>query len=144
MTPTVLDAWPLLPGCRGSYPTAAPGVPDMLAWLTYSHGMAKSKSKSKSKQSAQSAPTLRVWWIPQVPGKPFHVSVKSVDEAKLVIRTLANYDLFQFENHIKGDYCNAGGLEQLEPDGEWFEWEDADGYSIDVHVMLEASDGCEK
>lgn len=83
---------------------------------------------------------LRVWWIPQVPGKAFHVPVKSVDEAKLVLATLARYDLFQLENRIKPDFCNAGGLEVCEelgdsPGGttqfEWCEWSNEDGDSID-------------
>jgi hypothetical protein len=39
---------------------------------------------------------LRVWWIPQIPGEPFYVSVNSLEEAKLILNTLAEYDLFQF------------------------------------------------
>ena len=84
---------------------------------------------------------LRVWWIPQVPGTPFHVPVKNIDEAKLLLKTLANYDLFQLKNKIKGDYCNAGGLEICEvyapvsgegsSDNEWCEWCNEDGDSID-------------
>lgn len=89
---------------------------------------------SKQKASPQK---LRVWWIPQVPGKPFHVPVKNVNEAKLLLNTLANYDLFQFENKIKPDYCNAGGLEVYEVTddeakiSEWCEWTNDDGDSID-------------
>jgi len=80
---------------------------------------------------------LRVWWIPQIPGKPFHVSVKNVNEAKLLLNTLANYDLFQLENKIKPDYCNAGGLEVFEVTDEeakisdWCEWTNENGDSID-------------
>lgn len=75
-------------------------------------------------------PKLRVWWIPQVPMKPFHVNVKTIGEAKLVLDTLARYDTFQFENRIKPDYCNAGGLQMLE-DSEWTDWYDEDGNDID-------------
>jgi len=64
---------------------------------------------------------LRVWWIPQVPMKAFRVDVKTIDEAKLLLKTLAQYDLFQYENNIKPDYCNTGGLETFE-DGDWCEW----------------------
>ena len=74
---------------------------------------------------------LQVWWIPQIPMKMFTVNVKTLGEAKLLLNVLANYDLFQFENNIKPDYCNAGGLrqwdEELEPDenGEcWSDWYD--------------------
>lgn len=72
---------------------------------------------------------LRVWHIPQVPGKAFRVPVDSLVQAKLVLDTLANYDLFQYENSIKPDYCNAAGLEVYssygneEGDGPgWEEW----------------------
>lgn len=73
---------------------------------------------------------LRVWWIPQVPMKAFHVPVKSIDEAKLVLDTLTRYDLFQLENNIKPDFCNAGGLVVFE-DGDWCDWYDEDGNGID-------------
>ena len=73
---------------------------------------------------------LRVWWIPQVPGKRFEVPVKLLSEAVLLLRTLADYDSFQFKNRIKPDYCNAGGLIIFE-DGEWVDWYDADGNDID-------------
>lgn len=92
----------------------------------------------KVSSPATSIGDLRVWWIPQVPGTPFHVKVKNTDEAKLLLKTLANYDLFQFKNKIKGDYCNAGGLEVFEDisedpkvGGEWCEWCNEDGDSID-------------
>jgi len=84
---------------------------------------------------------LRVWWIPQVPMKAFHVPVKDTEQAKLILDTLAFYDLFQLENHIKPDYSNAGGLEVYVDDinGEgkpgWEEWEDEDGNNIDDSVI---------
>lgn len=76
------------------------------------------------------ASALRVWWIPQVPGKRFFVSVDTVPEAMKLLSVLANYDRFQLENHIKPDYCNTGGLEVLE-DGEWVDWYDEAGNNID-------------
>jgi superinfection exclusion protein gp17 len=69
---------------------------------------------------------LRVWWVPQIPGKPFLCEVASLSEAKLIIEVLADYDRFQFENNIKPDYCNAGGLSEYQ-DGEWSDWYDHDG-----------------
>lgn len=73
---------------------------------------------------------LRIWWVPQVPGEPFHVDVATAAEARLLLDTLARYDQFQFDNNIKPDYSNAGGLEVFE-DGEWCDWYDADGDDID-------------
>ena len=83
---------------------------------------------------------LRVWWIPQVPMCAFYVPVKTVDEAILVLDTLAKYDLFQYENDVKDDYCNAGGLEILDWPNGWREWYDEDGFDID-EIMREREDG---
>lgn len=62
----------------------------------------------------------RVWWVPQVPMKAFVYEVPDQETAELVVDILAQYDLFQFENRIKPDYCNAGGIQAWE-DGEWVE-----------------------
>jgi len=74
--------------------------------------------------------SLRVWWIPQVPGKPFLVEMPDLKSAALIMDTLANYDKFQFENRIKPDYCNAGGLSVFEG-GEWCDWYSDDGEDFD-------------
>ena len=91
--------------------------------------MKAAKSKWKTRPLTSSAGALRVWHIPQVPGKPFHVDVASLEEALKVLDTLAFYDLFQWKNNIKPDYANAQGLEVFE-DGEWIEWQDEDGNEI--------------
>lgn len=76
---------------------------------------------------------LQVWWIPQVPCKAFNVPVKTPEEAILILDTLAKYDLFQLENNIKPDYCNAGGLNVFE-EGEWSTWYHPDtGDDIDEY-----------
>ena len=77
---------------------------------------------------------LKVWWIPQIPGKPFEVLVANIGEAQRLLKVLADYDIFQFENKIKPDYCNAGGL-LVHEDGEWTDWTDPDGNSIDEVEM---------
>ena len=74
---------------------------------------------------------LRVWHIPQVPMKAFYVEVETPEEAIKVLDILADYDLFQFENRVKPDYCNAQGLEEWdEQEGEWYEWYSEDGLGI--------------
>lgn len=86
---------------------------------------------------------MRVWWIPQVPGKPFHVNVADVNQAKFVLETLARYDSFQYKHRIKSDYCNAGGLEYFDPEAVddssvedgWWEWADDEGN--DVNELLQ-------
>jgi hypothetical protein len=75
---------------------------------------------------------LKVWWIPQVAMKAFEVPVNTVAEAKLLLKTLADYDIFQFENKVKPDYCNTGGLVIFDAkENEWIDWENEDGDSID-------------
>ena len=87
---------------------------------------------------------LQVWWIPQVPGKPFEVDVGSVYEAVKIMSVLAEYDQFQFENNIKPDYCNAGGLRQWTDnvDGEgtpgWEDWHDEHTGEDDPELWIQA------
>lgn len=69
----------------------------------------------------------RVWWIPQIPMKSFKVEVDSLDKAKLLTEVLADYDLFQYENKVKPDYSNTGGIETFEG-GEWCEVDEDDDY----------------
>jgi len=52
---------------------------------------------------------LRVSHFPQVPCKAFHVDVNSIEEAMKIKNILANYDLFQYNNRIKPDYCKMFG-----------------------------------
>lgn len=96
------------------------------------------EDETDSDQALEPEGTLRVWWIPQIPMKPFHVPVKNLDEATLLLRTLADYDLFQLANRVKPDFCNAGGLEVVE-DGEWVEWYDPEtGDDIDDRRLAAA------
>lgn len=80
-------------------------------------------------REATSSGALRAWHIPQVPGPVFRVPAATPREAALLLRALADYDLFQYENRIKPDYANAQGLEVYE-DGEWCEWVDEQGDDV--------------
>ena len=72
---------------------------------------------------------LEIWHIPQVPMKAFRKPVKNIEEAKLLLKTLWDYDIFQFKNHIKPDYFNASGLEEF--DGkEWSEYYNNEGDDV--------------
>lgn len=79
------------------------------------------KIRENMARPAPKAGDLRVWHIPQIPGKPFLVPVANIVEGKLLLDALAHYDLFQFENRIKPDYANGGVLNVFE-DGEWTDW----------------------
>lgn len=61
---------------------------------------------------------FQVWHIPQVPMKAFVVEVDDVHEAFRLSGTLAMYDLFQYKNRVKPDYCNATGV-NVWFDNEW-------------------------
>ncbi|MCK4503388.1 MAG: hypothetical protein KAU22_10160 [Desulfuromonadales bacterium] len=86
---------------------------------------------------------LRVWWIPQLPGKSFYVGVGSVAEGVKIMVTLAQYDLFQLENNIKPDYCNCGGMQMFDPndtedapEGSWVSWHDEESGEDDPDLWL--------
>lgn len=83
---------------------------------------------------------LQVWWIPQVPGTPFEVDVSSVEEGVRIMDVLAEYDEFQYENDIKPDYCNAGGLRMWTEDDDWEDWYCGNGveYFDDPRDWLES------
>lgn len=86
---------------------------------------------------------LRVWWIPQIPGKPWHYYVDSIPEGALLLDALADYDAFLLANNHRVDYSNAGGLEVYTGSSStrdaWEEWETEDGRTITdvLHEMHE-------
>lgn len=86
---------------------------------------------------------LQVWWIPQVPMKPFFFPVKTLEQGVKFLRVLADYDKFQVENRIKPDYCNAGGIQMWDKnsDGEgtpgWTDWCEEETGEDDPEVYLE-------
>ena len=72
---------------------------------------------------------LWVWWIPQVPMKSFNVTIDSIQQGRFLLKALAEYDLFQLENRVKPDFCNAGGIAYKHPsltEGEWWDFPDDD------------------
>jgi Superinfection exclusion gene product 17 len=85
---------------------------------------------------------LQVWWIPQIPMDSFMVPVKDVEEGAKLLDVLANYDMFQFKNNIKPDYCNAGGLNMFDADCDgdgnagWCDWYDEETGEEDPHTYL--------
>jgi hypothetical protein len=65
---------------------------------------------------------LKVWYIPQVPMEAFEVIVPDNDlkTAKLLLNTIIDFSIFEFENKVKPDYSDAGGICRVE-DGEWWD-----------------------
>lgn len=63
---------------------------------------------------------LRVWYIPQLPSKPFIFPVPDIDTALIVSDAIVGLSIHEFENNIKPDYSDALGIERFE-DGVWCE-----------------------
>ncbi len=86
--------------------------------------------------------TLRVWWQPQVPMKSFYVYVDTIGEAISVVDLLGDYDYFEFDNDVKPDFSNAGGVEML-VGNEWEDWEGmhGDNYFDDLDEYIAYLEG---
>lgn len=81
---------------------------------------------------------LRVSHFPQIPCKGFVVEVEDLKQAKKICDVLANYDLFQYENRIKPDYCNATVIEEFdEEEQEWMSWCDEETGIDDIDEYFE-------
>lgn len=67
---------------------------------------------------------LKVWWIPEVPGKGCQMFVPSPQMAGVALEVLALYDLFLYKEELRSpsDFSNAGGVVVWNKEGN--EWED--------------------
>ena len=86
----------------------------------------------------------KVWYIPQVPMAAFEVEVPDVPSARMVLDALSAFSLFEFENRVKPDYCDAGGIVVLDH-GEWRDLEEDDEEFCDAcFAGTESSEHFEK
>ncbi len=67
---------------------------------------------------------------------PFYAEVETLEQGVLLLDVLARYDQFQYENNVKPDYCNAGGIQVLDDDGDWVDWYDDETGEDDPAVFL--------
>jgi hypothetical protein len=67
---------------------------------------------------------FRAWYIPQVPMHPFEVERPTAVEAQAALDLITNFSIFEFDNNIKPDYSDAGGVEEWDEAAQ--EWFDAD------------------
>ena len=64
-------------------------------------------------------------------------------ESMKIKNILANYDLFQYDNRIKPDYCNVTTIDMWDEvsDGEgnpgWCNWTDEEDYEIDCYELVD-------
>lgn len=103
-----------------------------------------SKAPGWNKPKTPKVGDLCVWHNPQVGAVGnFYYPVASVEEAKTVLSLLAYYDLWQYDNNVKGDYVSAAGLSVYEgvPAGEeassdgWYEWADEET-GMDISELM--------
>lgn len=77
---------------------------------------------SKMTEMGDKRQKFRAWYIPQIPGKPFLVYADTYAKAQFAEEVMGKLSLFEFENRIKPDYADAGGVEKWDDtDGEWYE-----------------------
>lgn len=75
---------------------------------------------------------LKVFYAPQVPMKAFEVKAIDLPDAVRVLSIITNFSIFEYENKIKPDYSDYGGVVRYEADGEGgFEWCDVDQDELD-------------
>ncbi|WP_197247582.1 hypothetical protein [Brevibacillus laterosporus] len=56
------------------------------------------------------------------------------EQAGLIYNTLADYDLFQYDNNIKPDYANATVVEFWnKEEQDWLEWSDEETGIDDIN-----------
>jgi hypothetical protein len=91
----------------------------------------------------------RVYWVPQIPMRPFHYEVPDYRAGVMLEDALGKYDLFQFENNVKPDYCNMGGVQWSHPvltEGEWWDMDEDEaeyfGLRCDLPTSPDGSDHC--
>jgi hypothetical protein len=71
-----------------------------------------------------SAARFKAWYIPQVPMKAFEVEKPSAVEAQAALDLITAFSIFEFENNIKPDYSDAGGISKWDETEQcWFDYE---------------------
>ena len=80
---------------------------------------------------------LPVWWVSNPPHLGERYQVKDIPEAIETLSALAERDL------AFGDLvvCSAGGLEQLDADGNWYKFHDEEDHDIDDIIELAKAEG---
>lgn len=94
---------------------------------------------STSEQPAPKAGDIQVWYIPQVPAAPFFRPAANLVAAVELLDTLAAFSLFEFENKIKPDYADVGGVERYEDAGRGLEWIEVDEDELEAAAASAAA-----
>lgn len=70
---------------------------------------------------------FRAWYIPQVPMAAFDYEAPTKEEATRILDAITKFSIFEYENRIKPDYSDVGGVQEL-VDGEWIDVEEEDEF----------------
>jgi hypothetical protein len=82
----------------------------------------------KSEEPVDMAKRFKAWYIPQVPMKPFEIEASTAAKAQTILNIIINFSIFEFENKVKPDYCDAGGVSEWNVgEQEWVDIEEMDG-----------------
>ena len=76
---------------------------------------------------------LRVWYL--ILGTDlYYQEVKTLEEAKLVIDSIARFLNTKIEEGVFEDHCSAAGLQYYDTEeGIWLDWYDENGLDFDDH-----------
>lgn len=77
---------------------------------------------------------FKLWYSHQVPGPSYEQEVPDAKTGQAILDAIYQVALYQFNNKMIPDYCNAGGIVYLDEDGEWSdydpeEWRSPRGYA---------------
>lgn len=65
---------------------------------------------------------FKAWYIPQVPMKAFEVERGTAVEAQAALDLITAFSIFEFENKVKPDYSDTGGVAEWdETEQEWID-----------------------
>lgn len=69
---------------------------------------------------------FRIYYIHQVPGKPFVIDVPDAETGQAILDVISDLMLNLYETNQIPDYANTGGVEYLDWDGDWAEYDAED------------------
>ncbi len=69
---------------------------------------------------------FRVWYSPQIPMPAFFYDTDSLDTARAVLDALGQFSAYEYNNGVKPDYADAGGIELWDEEYGWEEYDDYD------------------
>lgn len=67
---------------------------------------------------------FKAWYIPQVPMKAFEAERGTAEEAQAALDLITDFSIFEFDNKVKPDYSDAGGVVVWdEYEQEWIDYD---------------------